>query len=149
MYSLKSSLALLDAMCARLQRQPEMKTLSFLCRNLEVSYNSGSIIYAEAYTDLPCTVIFVKFFFNKRKNTCCHSTTVSRCQAHVQEMSTYSLSTVDVKDLDAKRVHLFHVCVIWPIGSNWERVSLSMFCKVIAAMWYKWLIYDSPCFDRT
>ena len=43
----------------------------------------------------------------------------------------------------------FHACVICPISSNWERVSLAMFYKIIAAIWCKWIIDDSPCFGVT
>ena len=43
----------------------------------------------------------------------------------------------------------FHAYVIWPISSNWEKASLAMFYKVIAAMWCTWIIDDSPCFGTT
>ena len=43
----------------------------------------------------------------------------------------------------------FHAYVIWPISSNWERASLALFYKVIAALWCRWIIDDSPCFGTT
>ena len=155
MSSLKASSALLTALCARWHGQPEMKILSFFWRDLEVTeLFFPAVVLVWSTLRLTQFSHEMPYLWNRRKNKWCRGTTFTRFNHVSREIASYNLRTADVKNLDANRVHqdssqAFYACFIWLIDSNWERVSLAMFYRIIEAMCCKWFIDDNSCFGAT